>query len=82
MQSLTSYQGKLILLESFLKPFQYNTVMFLPTVIFPGDIAANTVLYAEGIYVGYRYYDTKIYNLPIHSVTVFLIQILCTRILL
>jgi beta-glucosidase len=26
---------------------------------FPGDTAANTVHYAEGIYVGYRYYDTK-----------------------
>lgn len=26
---------------------------------FPGDVVANTVRYAEGIYVGYRYYDTK-----------------------
>lgn len=26
---------------------------------FPGDTATNTVHYAEGIYVGYRYYDTK-----------------------
>ena len=26
---------------------------------FPGNTATNTVHYAEGIYVGYRYYDTK-----------------------
>ncbi|WP_078411272.1 glycoside hydrolase family 3 C-terminal domain-containing protein [Priestia abyssalis] len=26
---------------------------------FPGDLANNIVRYAEGIYVGYRYYDTK-----------------------
>lgn len=26
---------------------------------FPGDLANNTVQYAEGIFVGYRHYDTK-----------------------
>jgi beta-glucosidase len=26
---------------------------------FPGDTATNTVHYAEGIYVGYRYFDTR-----------------------
>lgn len=38
-------------------PVKYNDVPSYGN--FPGNTAMNTVHYAEGIYVGYRHYDTK-----------------------